>query len=133
MGDDLRLEKPVGDFYIGGSNSVDGVLMDVDKSVGFYPTEVKATREQKPLKLKKPKMKSVSTFNPESKGVNCLLKVLEEPTEVEVTKKSGANLKFWETVCGDESGRVVLSLTEAQKDAVIKDKTVVIRNGAIKK
>merc|ERR1712226_1777896 len=74
----------------------------------------------------------IKNLTPDSKGVTCLVRLLEEPKEVQVAKKNGGSLTFWEVKCGDESGQVTLSLTEAQKGAVTKDKVVVIRNGAVK-
>merc|ERR1712232_671108 len=70
--DDLRLGKPIGEYYIGGSNMVDSILMDIDKQVGFYPTDVRATKQQKAAAMRKPKMTPVRSLKPDSKGVTCL-------------------------------------------------------------
>lgn len=137
--DALHLGKPRGDFYIGGPHAVDGILMDLDKAVGFYPTEMQASsaprsraRDSKPPKLRKAKTKAVGSLTPQSKGVTCMVKILEEPKEIDNLKGGSSGPKFWEVTCGDASGQVVLSLTESQKDTVGKDQLVFVRNGFVK-
>jgi dTDP-glucose pyrophosphorylase len=137
--DELHLGKPRADFCIGGPRTVDSILVDLDKTLGFYPTEVKASKvlrkgkgDGKGRPLKKPKTTEVKKLFPDAKGVTCLVKIVDDPKEVETAKKSGPPLKFWECLCGDESGQVVLSMTEAQKEGIAKDKVVFVRNGAVK-
>lgn len=137
--DDLRLGKPRGEFYVSGPTAVDAVLADLDKQIGFYPTEVKvAPRPRVPppqpeIKMRKPKMQPIGSLTPESKGVTCLVKVLEDVQVVESPVKGiGPPLKFFEVVCGDETGQVIVSLTEGQKDGVTKDKVLLVRNGFVK-
>jgi len=77
--------------------------------------------------LRKPKMMKIASLNPGSKGVNAVVKILGEPVEV----GEGA-AAFYEVKCGDETGQVVLSLKEAQKEGLSKDKVITVRNGAIK-
>lgn len=77
--------------------------------------------------LKKPKFGKVSQVRPDSTGLNLKLKVLEEPTVVE-----GKIGKFWEVLCGDASGTVVVSLREHQKDVAQKDAVIALRNAATK-
>mmetsp|Transcript_51521 Transcript_51521/g.149656 ORF Transcript_51521/g.149656 Transcript_51521/m.149656 type:complete len:498 (+) Transcript_51521:70-1563(+) len=134
--DDLRVGKPRGEHYITGPTSVDAVLGDLDKQIGFHATEVKAVPRPRPVqqrevKVRKPRMHPVGSLNPDSKGVTCLVKVLDI-TEVEVTGRGGATMKFWEATVGDETGQVVLSLTEGQKEGLAKDKVIVVRNGFVK-
>lgn len=76
--------------------------------------------------LKKAKFAKISDIKPEATGLNLMVKVLEDPEQVE-----GKGAKFWEALCGDASGTVVLSLHENQKDLVKKDKVVICRNGSI--
>jgi histidine triad (HIT) family protein len=80
-----------------------------------------------PKPLKKAKFSLISTVNPESRGLNLKVKILDEPVEVE--SKGG---KCFEVLCGDESGTVMLSLREAQKEIVAKGKSVDVRNGSVK-
>jgi len=138
--DALHLGKPRGDFYIGGPSTADAVLADLDKQVGFYPTEVRAKRQGRAGKgagkegkesgvaqQKKAKIQKVGSLNPDSKGVTCLVKVVSDVTEIE-----GKTSKFYEATCGDESGRVIVSLTETQKDALKQDQVLIMRNASVK-
>ena len=59
------------------------------------------------------------------------MKVVEELQEVEELQKSGS-VKSWEVICGDETETVVLSVTRAQKDGLVKDKVIMVRNGSIR-
>jgi len=86
---------------------------------------MKALNPPKPLK--KPSFGTVSSVTPDVKGLNLQVKVLEEPKEVE--SKGG---KFYEVLCGDSSGTIVLSLRDGQKDGVTKDAVFVIRNASAK-
>lgn len=128
--DDLKLGKPRGEFYISGPTAVDAVLGDLDKQVGFYPTEVKATRQrrseeraQAPKKM--PKMNKVGSLKPDSKGVTCVVKILSAVKAVEGSK-------FFEATCGDESGQIVLSLMEGQKEGIKEGQVLIVRNGSVK-
>merc|ERR1711971_318344 len=60
-------------------------------------------------------------------GLNLRLKVLEAAAPVEAKAQ-----QFFEVKCGDESGTVVLSLREAQKDVAGVDKVLEVRNGSVK-
>jgi len=137
--DSLHLGKPRGDFYIGGPNNVDGILTDLDKQVGFYPTDVQATRQSRSgasrAKVaakppKKARMQKVGKLNPNSKGVTCLVKVVSDVQEVAATGKE--TQKFYEATCGDESGKVILTLSEDQKDILKNGQVVVLRNAQVK-
>lgn len=130
--DALHLGKPRGDFYIGGPNTVDSIVTDLDKQVGFYPTEVKATRQIKAVARppKKAKVQKVKSLNPESKGVTLLVKVVSDPTEVDNGGKSSR--KFYEALCGDDSSKVILSVAEAQKDIVKQGQVIIVRNAGVK-
>merc|ERR1719464_1794218 len=80
-----------------------------------------------PKPLKKATFGKVSSVNPDSKGLNLKVQVLEEPKEVE--SKGG---KFYEALCGDSSGTIVLSLRDGQKDGVTTDAVFVVRNASVK-
>jgi histidine triad (HIT) family protein len=80
-----------------------------------------------PKPLKKAKFGKVSNILPDSSGLNLKLKVVGDPTVVET--KAG---KFWEVLCGDPSGTVVVSLREHQKDIASKDAVIALRNAAAK-
>lgn len=80
-----------------------------------------------PKPLKKPKFGKVSNTKPDSTGLNLKLKVVGEPEVVE--SKAG---KFWEVLCGDATGSVVVSLREHQKDLASKGAVIALRNAAAK-
>jgi NDP-sugar pyrophosphorylase family protein len=130
--DDLRMGKTVGEWYIAGPNTVDATLMGLDEQLGFYPTDIPVTKPVKPSKpptLKKARSTAINKLNPDSKGVTCVVKVIGSPKAVQ-SNKSG--ITFYEVACGDETGKVTLSLTEVQKAGVVKDQVVVVRNAAVK-
>lgn len=80
-----------------------------------------------PKQLQKAKFGKVSSVKPDSKGLNLNLKVVGDLTEVE--SKGG---KFWEALAGDESGTVVLSLRENQKELAKTDAVITVRNASVK-
>lgn len=80
-----------------------------------------------PKPLMKATFGKVSSINPDSKGMNLKMKVLEAPTEVE--SKGG---KFFEVRCGDASGTVILSLRDTQKADIGVDSVVIVRNAGVK-
>lgn len=80
-----------------------------------------------PTPLKKPSFGKVSSIKPDVKGLNLQVKILEEPKEVE--SKGG---KFYEALCGDSSGTIVLSLREGQKEGVTTGAVLVVRNSSVK-
>lgn len=80
-----------------------------------------------PQPLAKAKFAKVSNIKPDSKGLNLMLKVVGDPTAVEA--KGGT---IFEALAGDDSGTVVISLRDGQKDLVKKDSTIILRNAAIK-
>lgn len=135
--DELALGKPRGDFYIGGPNVLDAILVDLDKQCGFHPTEVGvSSRPQRPAPEKKARLHNVSTrtfigsLMPSSHGFTCLVRIVDELRAVEPAGSGKA--KFWEVTCGDASGRVVLSLTEDQKAVVATDKVLFVRNAKVR-
>merc|ERR1740121_591813 len=136
--DELVLGKPRGDLFIGGPSTLDSLLADLDKQSGFHPTDVKASfsrrgypNSTKPLRVKRPKMQKVGSLHPGAEGVTCLVKVVDDLREVENVGRGGPR-NFWEVTCGDETGKVVLSLTEGQKAGMAKDKVLMVRNGHVK-
>jgi len=135
--DELCLGKPRGEFYIGGPTTIDGVLGDLPRQIGFHKTPVRAARQPrdvpaKEVPVKKPKMNQLSELVPDSRGVTCLVKILDEPKVIETITRNGINLRFYEVTAGDATAKVVLSLTEAQLQGVEKDKTLIIRNSNVK-
>jgi len=80
-----------------------------------------------PTPLKKATFGKVTDIKPDSRGLNLKVKVLAEPTEAE--SRGG---KFYEVLCGDASGTVILSLRDNQKDGIGNDAVVVVRNGSVK-
>merc|ERR1712087_721615 len=58
---------------------------------------------------------------------NLKVKVVGDVEEVQ--SKAG---KFWEVLCGDASGTVVVSFREHQKDVVVKDAVIELRNAGAK-
>eukprot|EP00415_Alexandrium_ostenfeldii_P000069 UN0069 len=80
-----------------------------------------------PKPLKKATFSEVTSINPDSKGLNLKMKVIESPKEVE--SKGG---KFVEVLCGDASGTVILSLRDFQKADIDVGSVVLVRNGGVK-
>lgn len=92
------------------------------------PLMAKLTAAMNPPKpLNKAKWDKVASVNPDSKGLNLLLKVVAPVTETET--KAG---KFFEAVCGDSSGTVIVSLRDTQKDLITEGATLALRNAAVK-
>lgn len=135
--DQLALGKPWGDHYISGPGTVDSLLGNLDKQVGFYPTDVKATWITKgcptrPPKTKKAPLVKIGTLNPASVNVNLRVKVLDHFKELSFTTKEGYHHRFWEVTCGDESGKIVLSMREAQTTYVTRGCTLLVKDANIK-
>jgi len=82
--------------------------------------------------LRAPRMNKVGSINPGSKGVTCLVKVLGAPVEVEEPSKKFGTTKFYEVTCGDETGQVILSLKDFQKEGIETDKILCVRNAAVR-
>jgi len=82
--------------------------------------------------LKKPAMTTIGSLQPNGRGLTFMAKILGEPTEVEETRKAGGSTKFYEVLCGDSTGQVVLSLKDFQKDGMEKDKVLCIRNASVR-
>lgn len=80
-----------------------------------------------PKPLKKATFETISAVNPDTKGLNLMVKALEDPKEVE--SKGGP---FYEVLCGDSSGTVVLSLRENQKAGIAAGSVVICRNAGVK-
>lgn len=80
-----------------------------------------------PKPLKKALFKPVNAIEPDSKGLNLKVEVIGEPEEVE-----SRGLKYYEILCGDSTGSVVLSVRAEQKEGLSVGKVCTIRNGAVK-
>merc|ERR1712113_1176157 len=80
-----------------------------------------------PKPLRKPRFGQVTKLNPESKGLNLKLKLLEDPKEVEANKG-----KFYEALAGDTTGTVIVSIHENQKAGLSNGKTITVQNGGVR-
>jgi len=80
-----------------------------------------------PKPLKKATFKPVKSILPDSKGLNLKVEAIGEAEEVE-----SKGLKFYEILCGDATGSVVLSLRAEQKEGLSVGKVCTVRNGAVK-
>jgi len=69
--------------------------------------------------LKKPKFIKVEQVNPDSRGVNCILKCVS-CKETEGGDGNPSGLRIWEAVCGDETGVITLSMRDEKLAAVCK-------------
>lgn len=85
-----------------------------------------------PVQLVKPKWQVVSDINPDFSSMNLQLKVIGDVKEVEVPGIPGKKATFWEVLCGDRTGTVVVSLREHQKDVAVKDGVLALRNASPK-
>mmetsp|Transcript_59023 Transcript_59023/g.116089 ORF Transcript_59023/g.116089 Transcript_59023/m.116089 type:complete len:281 (-) Transcript_59023:134-976(-) len=92
------------------------------------PVKAKVEEALFPKKpLRKAKFGKVSDVRPDSVGMNLKLKVVADVKEVE-----GKIGKFYEVLCGDPSGTVVVSFRDHQKEFAKKDNIVALRNAATK-
>jgi len=80
-----------------------------------------------PKPLKKARFGQVAKVRPEASGLNLKVKVVGEATEVDT--KAG---KFIEVLCGDETGTLVVSLRENQKDLATNGAVLEFRNASSK-
>mmetsp|Transcript_25332 Transcript_25332/g.57624 ORF Transcript_25332/g.57624 Transcript_25332/m.57624 type:complete len:503 (+) Transcript_25332:106-1614(+) len=138
--DDLRMGRPKGEIYISGPDTVDGTLGDLDKQTGFYPTSHRVLikkslggqqdRRVQKVPVQKAKMTPVKDLVPQQRGVNCLVKVLAPVTSVQQGRFTSTH--FHEATCGDQTGKIVVSLTEEQKEGLTEGKVFMIRNGMIR-
>lgn len=99
----------------------------VSESVGKPLVEKIKLALNPPPPLKKPKSHVVGKIKPMSKGLNLEVQVIEAAQEV-----SGKKASFWEARCGDTTGSVVVSFTEAQKAMLSVGKVIMIRNASTK-
>lgn len=103
-----------------------GAKLEADKATPIVESLKKALNPPPPLK--KAKFGKVKTIKPDHTGLNLRVEVLEAATEVEV--KPGVN--FYEVLCGDATGSLVLSLKEPQKESIAVGTVIEIRNGHCK-
>jgi fructose-1-phosphate kinase PfkB-like protein len=128
-----------GDAFVGGFLS--GLVQDKDMhyccQAGAYAASVIVQRSgctfpkkhafeyrppPKPKPLQKPKFTRVAKLNPESKGINLIVKVVKE---------AGVSGQFTEIVCGDSTGVAIFSLQEAQKSIFKVGETVRVQNARV--
>merc|ERR1719198_2133909 len=111
-------------------NHLSSVYRTLKKTAVSQPKGKGKGKDPAPVKQKKAKFQKLDSLNPGSKGVNLCVKILSPPTEEAAgTSKMSS---FFEFTCGDASGKIILSLTEAQKDSIKVDQVVLVRNAAIK-
>jgi replication factor A1 len=79
-----------------------------------------------PPKKSEPKFKKVKDINPDSKGLNLMLKCLGGPTAVEGSET------FKEAVCGDETGIVTMSLFGEQSSLCKAGASLRVQNAHVK-
>jgi len=100
-------------------------MISAEKADPMVKKIVEALNPPKPLK--KATFGKVSSVRPDSKGLNLMIKAVEEPKHVET--KVG---KFFEVLCGDETGTVVVSLQEHQKEGIDLGSVLIARNAGVK-
>lgn len=92
------------------------------------PILLKIASELNPPKpLQKATFSQISNLSPISKGINLRVKILGEGEEVD-----GKALMFYEVLCGDSSGTVLLSLRQEQKDMCTVSSSITIRNAVVR-
>jgi len=129
-----------GDAYVGGflSGLVQGKDMHYCCQAGAYAASVIVQRSgctfpatprftyrppQKPQPLRKPKFTTMGKINPDSKGINVMVKVVKE---------AGVSGDFTEIVCGDATGVATFSLREDQKSIFKVGEVVRVQNAKVK-
>merc|ERR1712113_756265 len=60
------------------------------------------------------------------------VKILSEATDTISWQKDGSSARFIELVCGDETGKVILSLRDLQAEGIAKNQVLCIRNAAVR-
>lgn len=100
-------------------------MLDKEKAAPLMAKIQEALNPPKPLK--KAKFAKVKSIRPDTKGTNLKVKVLEEPKKVELKGK-----EFYEVLVGDETGTVVLSLRDFQKEIATDGSTIAVRNAGVK-
>jgi quinol monooxygenase YgiN len=114
-GFEAHLETP---HFAEWKKFADGGNFDTEPRVRFYDEAVRATQ------LKKPKFTTVKSINPESKGVNLMLKCVK-CDELEAGKS-------WSAVLGDATGIVTFSLRDEKHAAVcLPGSSVRIQNARV--
>jgi len=120
-------------FHIVPRKKDDGMQVKLPESAKEMISEEAATpvkaKIEEALRPKRPLQKAkwgkVSHVTPGSIGMNLKLKIVGEVEEVDT--KIG---KFYEVLCGDASGTVIVSLREHQKDLAKKDAIIALRNAS---
>eukprot|EP00931_Biecheleriopsis_adriatica_P031026 TRINITY_DN1822_c0_g1_i1.p1 TRINITY_DN1822_c0_g1~~TRINITY_DN1822_c0_g1_i1.p1 ORF type:complete len:478 (+),score=137.91 TRINITY_DN1822_c0_g1_i1:81-1514(+) len=129
-----------GDAYVGGflSGLVQGKDMHYCCQAGAYAASVIVQRSgctfpekprfsyrppPKPRPLRKPKFSTISNLNPESRGINVIVKVVEE---------LGTSGDFTEIRCGDATGVVTFSVKDDQKSIFKAGETVRVQNARVR-
>ncbi|CEL94242.1 unnamed protein product [Vitrella brassicaformis CCMP3155] len=81
--------------------------------------------------LKKPTFIKVDQLQPDSRGVNVILKVKTSHTKLEKDRQDGSKMRIGEAIAGDDTGMVTLTLRGEQIETCQPGKTIVVRNGKI--
>lgn len=100
-------------------------MLDKEKAAPLMKKIEEALNPPKPLK--KATFAKVGSVRPDTRGANLKVKVLEEPSKVDLKGK-----EFFEVLVGDETGTVVMSLRDFQKDIATSGSTIAIRNASVK-
>jgi len=129
-----------GDAYVGGflSGLVQGKDMHYCCQAGAYAASVIVQRSGctfpktprftyrapvKPKPLRKPKFTTIDKINPDSKGINVMVKVVKE---------AGVSGNFTEVVCGDGTGIATFSIKEDQKSIFKVGETLRVQNANVR-
>jgi adenosine kinase len=129
-----------GDAFVGGFLS--GLVQDKDMhyccQAGAFAASVIVQRSgctfpekprfsyrapEKPKPLRKPRFTSIGKLNPESKGINVMVKVVKEPVVVG---------DFTEVVCGDGTGVATFSLKADQSKIFKVGETLRVQNATVR-
>merc|ERR1712137_832576 len=129
-----------GDSYVGGflAGMVKGLPIEACCQAGAYAASVIVQRSgctfpekprfsyrppPKPRPLRTPKFSTISKLNPESRGINVIVKVVEE---------LGTSGDFTEIRCGDATGVVTFSVKDDQKSIFKAGETVRVQNARVR-
>lgn len=85
----------------------------------------------KPTTLTKPQFIKCSELDPESKGINLILKVVEVKTILERKKLDGHPVTIGEALVGDSSASILLTWRNEQGSFLKPGQCIYVRNGKV--